>query len=149
MGENKVVSPPLSHKSDMAFLEWKRACTKYNTNPKVLKHIFLSVIMTDSTQQVVDHVFHSKMGRVLSSWSDLPLWDQRLTLQPNTEEFDALLATVQLKGIMWMLLQHREQLGKKYIKKMCIFKDEITGVVPDNDPEDRGPSIYLELEDVQ
>jgi len=48
-----------------------------------------------------------------------------------------------------MLLQHREQLGKKSVKKMCIFKDEITGVVPDNDPEDRGPSIHLELEDVQ
>jgi len=80
LGENKVVSPPLSHKSDIAFLEWKRACTKYNTNPKVLKHIFLSVITTDSTQQVVDHVFQAKMGQVLSSWSDLPLWDQRLTL---------------------------------------------------------------------
>jgi hypothetical protein len=50
---------------------------------------------------------------------------------------------------MWMLFQHREELGKKTIKRMCIFKDEITGDVPGNEPEERGPSIYLELADVQ
>lgn len=142
-------SLPLSHQSDMAFLDWKRACTKYNTNTNTLKHIFLSVITTPATKEVVHHVYEAKMGHALGSMGDLPLWDQRITVEPGTDEFFALFATVQIKGIMWMLLQHREELGKKTIKIMCIFKDEITGVVPGNEPEERGPSIYLELADVQ
>jgi hypothetical protein len=142
-----IESPPLSHQSDMAFLEWKRACTKYNTNTNTLKHIFFSVIRAHEMQEVVHHIHTAKTGREMESMSDLPLWDKRITLEPGTDEFLALFATVQVKGIMWMLLQHREHLGHKTIKKMCIFLDERTGV--DDDYEPRGPSIYIELGDVQ
>jgi len=147
--EEKIVSPPLSHKSDMAFLDWKRACAKYATNPNTLRHIFLSNIKFEATQQAVQYVFNAKMGHFPSSWSDLPLWDQKMTFLPDTEGYQALLATVQLKGIFWMLLQHREQLGKKSIKEISIFKDDIMGIGEGNDPEDRGPSIYIEVENVE
>jgi hypothetical protein len=144
-----IESPPLSHQSDMAFLDWKRACTKYNTNTNTLKHIFFSVIRAPATKEVVHHIYGAKMGYELESMGGLPLWDQRVALEPGSDEFLALFATVQVKGIMWMLLQHREQLGQKTIKKMCIFKDEMTGVGPDNEPQERGPSVYIELGDVQ
>lgn len=129
----------------MTFLEWKRACTKYNTDPKTLKHIIISVIKTDSTQQVVTHI----TGRTTSDWGSLPLWPQKLTFQPDSDEGKALLGTIQLKGIMWMLIQHREQLGKKAIKTICVFKDDMTGKSEMYDPEKRGPSLYVELEDVE
>ena len=116
-----TISPPLSHQSDMAFLDWNRACTEHDVNPKNLKHIFLSVITTPETQQVVDHVFAETMGRSLNSVADLPLWDKRMTLMPETDEFEALVATAQVKGIVWMLLQHREHLGKKTIKQISVF----------------------------
>ena len=144
-----TISPPLSHQSDMAFLYWNRACTEHDVNPKTLKHIFLSVITTPETQQVVDHVFAETMGRSLNSVAELPLWDKRMTLMPETDEFEALVATAQVKGIVWMLLQHREHLGKKTIKQISVFKDEITGVGMGNEPIRRGPSFYIELEDVQ
>ena len=95
-------SPPLSHKSDMAFLDWKRACTKYKTNTNTLKHIFLSVITTPATKEVVHHVYEAKMGHLLPSMGDLPLWDQRITVEPGTDESFAIFATVQVKGIMWI-----------------------------------------------
>lgn len=142
-----IVSPPLSHASDMAFLDWKRACTKYHTDLKSLKHVFLSVIVTDTTQEVVDDIYW-RQGKELTSWEDIPLWEHRLVVQPDSDEGKALLGTDQLKIVMWMLVQHREHLGRKTIKQMSVFKDELTGISDEYDANYRGPSIYLELEDV-
>lgn len=148
LDQEGIESPPLSHKSDIAFLEWKRVCAKYRTDTKHLKHIILSVITTPATQKVVKQIFQDH-GRTVSDWTKLPLWEQRLTFGPDSNEGKALLATVQVKGIMWMLIQHRQQLGKKAIKQISVFKDEITGMDDDHATELRGPSFYLELEDVQ
>jgi hypothetical protein len=71
-----------------------------------------------------------------------------LTVEADTDEYLALLASVQLKGIMWMLLQHREQLGHKTITRISVFKDEVTGEVG-YDALHRGPCVYIELGDVQ
>lgn len=142
------MSPPLSHKSDANFLEWQRACEKTNTNLKTLKHIFLSVITTDATQQIVDKIYAEKTGFASRGWADFPVWNQRMTVEPDSDEFLALLASVQVKGIVWMLLQHREQLGQKTITKMSVFKDEVTGE-PGYDALHRGPCLYIELGDVQ
>ena len=142
------MSPPLSHKSDATFLEWQRACEKTNTNLKTLKHIFLSVITTDATQQIVDKIYAEKTGFASRGWADFPVWNQRMTVEPDSDEFLALLASVQVKGIVWMLLQHREQLGQKTITKMSVFKDEVTGE-PGYDALHRGPCLYIELGDVQ
>lgn len=146
-------SPPLSHSSDITFLERQRACTKYKTDPKTLKHMFISVVKTPDTQQVVATILHST-GKPLTSWADLwgtqlPLWDQKTTFQQNSNEGRALLGTIQLKGIMWMLVQHREHLGKKAIRSISVFRDDLTGSNKWWDPENRGPSFYIELEDVQ
>jgi hypothetical protein len=139
-------SPPLSHCSDMTFLESKRACTKYNTNLKTLKHTFIAMVQTHATQEVVNHI----LGRTGYDWSTLPAWPQRHTFQTSTIEGETLLGTVQLKTIMWMLIQHREHLGKKAVKTISVFKDDMTGGSgAANHPEGRGPAIYIELEDIQ
>ena len=96
--------------------------------------------------QVVQDIYENHVGFTMTTWSDLRLWNERITLEPGTEDFQLLHSTVQVKGIVWMLLQHREQLGKKLVKKICLFKDEITGT-PGYDPLLRGPSMYFELED--
>jgi hypothetical protein len=148
LDQSVIVAPPLSHNSDMAFLDWKRACTKYNADPKLLKHIFISVVLTKSTQEVVRQV-SGAMGREWNSELDVPKWEQRLTFQPGSNEGRALLATLQLKGIFWMLVQHRQHLGKKAIKQISLFRDDLTGQDEEYDPISRGPSIYIELENVQ
>jgi hypothetical protein len=149
-----IESPPLSHSFDMSFLEWKRACDKSRTDLKSLEHIFIHVVVTASTQNVVASILHS-MGKPITDRSDvwgnqLPRWEQKLTYQPDSDEGKALLGTVQLKGIMWMLVQHREHLGQKAIKSISLFR----GVYPETGPDTSGPKVhgpdfYIELEDVQ
>ena len=142
----EVVSPPLSHNSDMTFLAWKRTCARYQTDLKSLKHIFISIIMTPETQNVVASVMQN-MGCPITDRADvwnkqLPGWEQKLTFQPNSDEGKALHGTVQIKGVMWMLVQHREHLGQKAIKSISVFRGEAHGKVS-------GPTFYIELEDVQ
>lgn len=132
----------------MAFLDWKRACTRFNTSPKALKHLLLALVTSETTQHVVQSIFLNR-GRSVPTWADLPSWVDRLTLQPDSFEGRALLATVQLKEVMWMLIRHREHLGKKTIRQISLFKDELTGEDDAHDVSVRGPSIYLELEDVR
>lgn len=141
----EIVSPPLSHMSDMTFLAWKGVCAKYQTDLKSLKHIFISIIMTPETQNVVASIMQS-MGTHITDREDvwnnqLHGWEQKLTFQPNSDEGKALHGTVQIKGIMWMLVQHRASLGQKAIKSISIFRGEGHGHVS-------GPTFYIELEDV-
>lgn len=147
-GLTGIESPLLSHSSDIAFLKWKRACEKSQTDVKSLKHIFISVILTPSTQDVVATVLKN-MGTPITDRADfwnnhLPGWEQKLTFQPDSDEGKALYGTVQVKGIMWMLVQHREHLGHKAIKSISVFRGG-------NSPGERvfGPIFYIELEDVQ
>lgn len=81
--------------------------------------------------------------RPIEDFDELPEWQNRMCLSPNTDVGQALIGLVQLQGIGWMLLQHRRELGMKRFRQMCIFKDE------DRGNPGRGPSIYVELEDVR
>jgi hypothetical protein len=138
----------------MGFLEWKRACDKSRTDPKSLRHIFIHVVVTPSTQNVVATILHS-MGKPINDRYDvwgkqLPRWEQKLTYQPDSDEGKALLGTIQLKSIMWMLVQHREHLGQKAVKSISLFR----GTYPEtgldtSGPKVHGPDLYIELEDVQ
>lgn len=134
LDDKGVHSPPLSHKSDIAFLEWKRACTKYGVNTRGLKHVFLSVILTEETQKAVKDVLERK-GKAIEGFDELPDWREAECLTLDTVYGKAMLGTIQLQGIAWMLLQHREHLGRKTIKQICIFKDTNT------EDAGRGPSV--------
>lgn len=85
----------------------------------------------------------------MQTWIDLPSWEDRLTLQPDSVEGRALLAMVRLGEIMWMLVRRHEHLGKKTIWEISLFEDELTGENEAHDVSVRGLSIYLELENVQ
>lgn len=135
-------NPPMSHLSDFAFMEWERACSFHDVELETLKHMFLSVIETHSTQDVVHRVLADKTAKPIESWSDLAQWEGRECFTHASAGWHALLGTIQVKGIMWMLLQHRAQLGRKKIKTICVFRDT------NEKQTDRGPSMYLELEDV-
>ena len=152
-GLTGFTNPPLSHSSDITFLEWKRACDKHKTDPKSLKHIFISVILTPTTQDIVVSILRNQ-GRPITDRADvwgnqLPTWEQKLTFLPDSDDGKALHATVQLKGIMWMLIQHREHLGKKAVKSISLFRGALPGAAgPDFETEVHGPTFYIELEDV-
>lgn len=148
-----IENPPLSRSSDMTFLAWKRACEKHKTDPQSLKHVFISIVMTPKTQQVVASILQ-KMGKPIDDRADVwgnqtPRWEQKLTFQPDSDEGKALLGTIQLKGVVWTLLQHRAHIGWKTIKSISVFRGEWSGSDRDSQTRVYGPSFYIELEDVQ
>ena len=141
-------SPPLSHSSDIAFLEWKRACEVSQTDLKSLRHIFIDTVVTMATQLVVISIMGvegNSMTSRLDAWTyTLPPWEQKLTFQADSDERKALLGTVQLRGIMWMLVQHREHLGHKAVRSISLFRN----VDPEEDRSHRtlhvmGPNFYI------
>lgn len=149
---NEIESPPLSHSSDMAFLAWKRSCEKHQTDLKSLRHIFISIVTTPSTQNVVASILRNRGTRFTDRadlWTNqLPRWGQKLTFLHDSDEGKALHGTVQLKAITWMLVQHREHLGMKAVKSISLFR----GVLPGSGAKPdilKGPTFYIELEDVQ
>jgi hypothetical protein len=79
---------------------------------------------------------------------DVPKWDRKEKFLPG-DEGKALLNTPQLKGMFWMFARHLAHLGKKVINNIYVYRDDLTGTLEVWDPEYRGPTIYLELEDVQ
>lgn len=138
---NEIQSPPLSHKSDLTFLEWKRACAQSHSSMKNLRHIFLSVILTPETHEAV-RLIYAKMDRAVEDFSQLPKWAEKDCWTPEEESGRVLLGTIQVQGLVWMFLQHRAGLGKKEIKRVCVFGD--TNEVD----EGRGPSVYVEVRGV-
>jgi hypothetical protein len=58
LASNGIISPPLSHASDMTCSEWLKVCAKYNTNIKTLKHMFIISIFTESTRQLFRQVLY-------------------------------------------------------------------------------------------
>lgn len=140
--ETGYENPPLSHLSDMAFLDYMRACETHQADVENLRHIFISVVTARQLQSVVKEIFEQRR-RPIQNFDELPRWAERVCLSPNIHLGQAIMGTVQLQGIVWMLLQHRQQLGWKTVRQVCIFKDT------DENQPGRGPSIYVELENVR
>lgn len=142
------ISPPLSHNSDITFLEWKRACREDNKNINSLQRLFLTTIQSESTRAIVKHIFATR-GNPLKRWGDLPVWKNRIRFPRESSEAAALLATPQVKSIAWMLMQHRAELGMKYIKYISVFKDDNAGTDEEKYPDFWwGPTLYVELADM-
>jgi hypothetical protein len=132
----------------LTFLDWKRTCDLDDTNPSSLKHLFILTINTPLTREVFKRVF-LRRGKTLTDLMDVPKWDRKEKFLPGSDEGKALLNTPQLKGMFWMFAQHLAHLGKKVINNIYVYRDDLTGTLEVWDPEYRGPTIYLELEDVQ
>ncbi|KAL4904973.1 hypothetical protein BDW74DRAFT_178540 [Aspergillus multicolor] len=72
-----------------------------------------------------------------SSWDDFaPMDTNRRTFRPGDEAYYALLYTPNGRGIEWMLIQHKAQLGVKTVSEITVFGVE------------NAPTLYFEIEDV-
>jgi len=66
-------------------------------------------------------------------------WANSIKFTPDMEEFAALVSTVNVKSVMWMLLQHRATLGPKTIVAITAY---------DPDPDSSGrylPDLMIEI----
>lgn len=133
----------MTHLSDAAFLDWKRACAAAGADVKGLKHIFFSTIPVDWTKQTVKRVLGHD-GQESEFWDSLPTLNHKVCFAVWNEGGMALLGTVHMRAVLWMLIQHRQDLGWKKILRVCIFRDPDLRLLL---PRRRGPGMYVELVD--
>ena len=49
-----------------------------------------------------------------------PRWPEKRVIDFTMEGFNALLYTPNVRGIVWLLAQHQDQLGKKIIRSFTV-----------------------------
>ena len=109
--------PPLKQQSDVIYLEFTRLM-KLNKKPvDKLKGFFRPYIVNSETRSIV-----AKTLRIpLDQFSMIPEWPGR-DFEPGSDEFAALLASPNGRGVAWFLATHKD-LGHKTISSIRVFKD--------------------------
>jgi hypothetical protein len=81
-----------------------------------LKAVWHRAIINPTTRDLAARFFH------VDDWSEVSDWPGK-DFVPGSEEFNALIGSDNGKGVVYLLLQHRKQLGNKAITKARVWKD--------------------------
>ncbi|KAK4634816.1 hypothetical protein CLAFUW4_02075 [Fulvia fulva] len=103
-----------------------------------LRWIFRRNIMNEETQSLISRVIENRGDNVL--WHivpnpfklyEAPTWPGML-LKEGDEGFAALSGSPNVAGLCWLLIQHQgaEQLGKKTVKSIRVWKDDSGAYAP-------------------
>ena len=121
--ENRL--PDIQRWSDITWAVWAEI-TRQAQVPNDLKYIFKHDIRTTSTQGIMDLA-----GLPDDEHDDLPDDDDidnsfeeewpGIKFVPGEDEFQALLGTPHGRGIVWMLVDHPNELGGKTIESITMF----------------------------
>ncbi|RMY64387.1 hypothetical protein D0863_09862 [Hortaea werneckii] len=148
--------PKIKQWSDIVALTWLHLTTATSggahNSPANLRWLFRRIIRNDDTQSVIGYVCKAKkVGQARPKGATGPPWQAPvwpgLVVRPEEgadegEVFNALLATPNANGVVWLLAQHREQLGWKSVKSIRVWSDLPSSVV-------YSPSMLLEIGDVE
>lgn len=120
---------PLSHWSDIVFLQWQRYCSEAHVDPSDLRVIVQSHVTNDTTLRIITSALkHARMD--LCEWQS-EYWKKKSCLAPatfpfGTPEYYALLATPNGVGPVHFLTQHQNVFGKKLFEGVTVFgRDDI------------------------
>lgn len=131
--------PPLKHWSDVVYLNYEKICNDHNRSVRGLKHIFRQNIDNSTSHKIIELAMQNKFNKSYPA----PAWGDRCVFHSGEDGANAILASPNGRGIAWMLLTHRAQLGMKRIKSIAVFEQD--GV----DSEKKyGPTLYFELENI-
>lgn len=100
--------PKLKFWSDVTFLEFQKFMHDSNQPVNALKAVWHRVIINVNTRDLAARLF------AVDDWTDVPDWPGK-DFKPGTEGFAALIGSNNGKGVVHLLLQHREQLGSKTV----------------------------------
>ncbi|KAI6837137.1 hypothetical protein KC340_g4499 [Hortaea werneckii] len=151
--------PKIKQWSDIVALTWLHLTTTTTTTtvgshqtPTNLRWLFRRIIRNDDTQNVIGYVCKAKkVGQARPKGATGPPWQAPvwpgLVVRPEESAgeggfFNALLATPNANGVVWLLAQHREQLGWKKVKSIRVWSDLPSSVV-------YSPSMLLEIGNVE
>lgn len=107
---------PLQSWADLAFIAWADACKGDETCIRRLN----TVVKCNTTSKVTDRIATGVL-RGKDSWESYP----GKTFKNGSEELAAILATPIGRGVAWLLLTHRKQLGWKYIEAVDLWSERV------------------------
>lgn len=109
--------PLLSRLSDVMYLEFRRVMAENKQPMDELKGVWREHVMNEVTRDVATKVASSNY--MLFGIPQFPGKD----FAPGSDEFAALVAAPNGVGVAYLLLQHREQMGRKTITSVKVFYD--------------------------
>jgi hypothetical protein len=139
--------PQLKNWSDLTFLIWMKLTESRPERHSELKYVFRNMVQSESTKNIVATILRNRAPANMKSQPGIgyaPDQDHPVVLMPGDENFDALLSSDNVKGVAYLLFQHKDVFGEKTIKKLSIWEEPIWDAVPYHDP-----SILVEIGLVQ
>jgi hypothetical protein len=112
--------PLLRHWSDIAFLQYLSSCSEQTTVPMTLRYIFRATIQNVPTYSILNNILVNHGLKTYETWPGL-------TFDVGSEEGRAILGTPHGSGVVWLLVQHKPQLGNKRIDRITMFYAENEG----------------------
>lgn len=104
--------PALRALSDIFWAYWLRD----NPNIANIHYFWMMDIANNETEEIIARALHNVKNSV-SSWPGV-------TFNMDTEEGVAILGSANGAVFAWFLIQHKEQLGNKWIPKVTTFVDD-------------------------
>ncbi|KAM0718204.1 hypothetical protein Q7P37_006536 [Cladosporium fusiforme] len=108
--------PKLRFWSDVTFLEYQKFMQDTDESLDQLKAVWHRMIINPKTRDLAARLFD------VAEWTDVPDWPGK-DFSPGSDDFNAIIGSDNGKGVVFLLLQHREQLGTKSIAKARVWKD--------------------------
>jgi hypothetical protein len=133
--------PDLKHWSDVVFLSWKQAISRVEGDIENLKWIVQRQVDNDETYKVIMHVLRN-LPRSNKHEVEVPVIPitQTITRDQTEVGFNMLLATPPVRGVVWMLAQHRAALGNKWISSIEVYAESAS--------LRREPTLRIRIKDV-
>lgn len=124
-----VLRNRLTRWADVIFLQYQELCNQQQASLGLLQHVFRAYIINDETREIIAQAL-SANSRSEAEWSDKVTFTPTpvgATSTPANKAFYALLATPNVRGVAWMLIQHKAELGLKHIDYIQVFEDDLLG----------------------
>ncbi|OQO14140.1 hypothetical protein B0A48_01016 [Cryoendolithus antarcticus] len=113
--KGKIV--PLSRYSDVLFLEWKKLCGRSRASACPFQYFLFLNIENQPTWGTIMKVLKNKGVNTLQPWPGT-------TVDMDSDEGRALLATQIGNPLAWYLIQHKDDLGLQTVTKVNIFRNK-------------------------
>ncbi|KAJ9295749.1 hypothetical protein DTO271G3_5772 [Paecilomyces variotii] len=130
--------PKCARWSDVTFLQWQQMAGQNIGN---LGHVFYSAVTNDDTLELMAEALEREHEEQDEEWYCESKYNglaKGKSFSPGDEAYEALLYSPNIRGLAWLLIQHKPQLGIKTISKITIFGKQTDDVCY--------AAIYLEIE---
>jgi hypothetical protein len=113
--------------SDVQFLRWTQRCSALHVSVSGLTHAFRISVVNVPTHRTITEAIGGDRNPDPVSWATRTVFRPTAANapeQPDNRAFYALLYTPNIRGISWWLIQHKAQMGLRYIDQIAVWSDD-------------------------